>query len=61
MYHFIQTQHACLFEGLNWDFTNFKAKIGFCVWCDRTPRGLPTYLNFIENQVGVVLPFRRRV
>ena len=56
MYHFIQTQNPCLFEGLNWDFEDFKTKSGFCVWYDQTPRGLPTYLNFIENQVGIVHP-----
>ena len=44
MYHFIQ---------------KFKTKKVVFVFGATEPLvGLPTYLNFIENQVGVVLPYQ---
>ena len=58
MYRFTKLKMRAFFEGLNWDLRFLKQKSGFCVWCDRTTRGLPTYLNFIENQVSVVLTYQ---
>ena len=54
----LPTQNVCLFEGLNWDFENFKTKVVFVFGATEPLVGQPTYLNFIENQVGIVLPYQ---
>ena len=57
----------CLFRRLKLDLKDLKCiilskilkqKVVFVFGATEPLVGLPTYLNFIENQVGVVLPYQ---